>query len=528
MSPNFDPTGRPPREIARSQAWYNASDVDPRIGLGNDDSGPLATVVDTLDAMGGAGLMIDRRVMLTADLEVPRTVALGGVHPTKSIIVSDGTQRRVKVKGVASDAPDFEGDLYEVVGLTFDNVSLVMGPDAGDVPRGQRARSCQFVNSDYGLYIEGINGGAFAGVGAIDCKFRVCGNGILFNRAGPNNLVANCDVSECTEAGIKVNGVITDGISMFVSNTYCDHSARFIKAVGPINGDGGIYVRGGGIELVGSGNAGPYADGYAIENEGCQIWLEQVNCFAGPDTTAILWNKGGVIYVKSGRWYWPTQKFCRISGGTIVFHQEDVFSGEKLWGGDGMVAFATASSSGGKVVAPRSGFIGNFNYNLPQLTAASSTYNLRCAEAYDANDRVWEFEVVSLGNGTTNTLRIDFADGVNTIRCDMNFPIIAGGGSFRLVNKRGSEFVCYGTYAPDASPTIAAASANPVPKTDYDTAVARYNKAAVFLRRQSPEASVLANTKFLAFSTLGGNPGASTINVFNLVEQVVGPYQVGI
>lgn len=538
MATKFDPTNRTPKSkyVRQTKRWDIQQIATREIGIGNDDQPDILDAVGTIDDLGGGEILISKHLVIGADINWPRTVIPVGYGEHVSQFKSDGTQRRINITGVPADCPDWAGDAYTVRRLTFDNVSLVFGPNSGDVPRGCKAKSCQFVNSDYGLYFEGQYGGAFAGVGALDCKFRLCETGVWFNKAGPAHFLTHCDISECTDSAIRVHGTVADGMSLFISQVYCDHSKRYFKQTGVLSGDSNVYARGFGVELVGTGDSGAYADGYAIENDGCQIWLRDTNLFAGPDTDALLWNKSGVIYHLSGRVYWNTNQYCRIDAGTIIVDQSKIFMPNKLWGNvlgsvvDVTGNFHHTSSSGGKVVAPRNGFISQAlkDGDIPQLTPASNVQNVLIAQAYDYNGIRITFHAKFAAGTTTCTLRVQLADGVHTILCDMAMPVISGGADFVVDYIPGQVFRVSAIFAKFTIPTLGAAAASPPTKAEFDPVVTAVNTGAIWVSHSATESSTVTNDRYLSLTTLGGNPGAATIDFFNFRVVSSGPPQLGI
>jgi hypothetical protein len=151
-------------------------------------------------------------------------------------------------------------------------------------------------------------------------------------------------------------------------------------------------------------------------------------------------------------------------------------------------------------------YVGRHDLTLTQIdngTPHVSGDDLRI-EAFDGNNRVYEFEVESQGNGSVNTLRLQLANGATSVLVDLTFPVVAGGGTFRLVHKGGSEWTCSGIYAPNAAGN------------------------AVRIAQATADTSPIGNTKFVQFHTLAGGGTASTMQVKHLVERISGPEVVGL
>ena len=532
----FDLTGRPRRELQPQRVRrFDASQIARGMGVGNvtRDTDGLIKSIAAVAGRGGGQLYIPDSLILGDDIDCPRTVTLVGLDPSVTILKSDGTQRRINITGQPGQSPGFDGDLYAARFLTFDNVSLVLGPGVSDHARGCVAFFCQFVNSDYGLYVEGENSTAFAQVGAMMCKFRLCDYGIIFHRGGPHHIVSQCDVSECAEAAILVDGMQPDGISLFIANGYSDHCRRFLKVVGPIT-DGGIYVARWGVELCGTlpGDV-PAADGYAIEMEGGQVWLEQFQMFNGPHTSSQFYVKGGVLFdTGGGRRYWDDGEYARTEGaGVIVVDQSKIFSPGRLWG-NGQAPFAHASSSGGKIVAPRSGYIGWVGGSSAVLNTASPVHTQRLAETRDGNERTMEFDLVvtDIGSANGNTARVQLADGATSPFIDLGFPPQFGRARVRVVHRPGVSWDVRSEYfLNNTNSNIALAATSPPTKTEFDNLVNRVN----WMKNASQGGSVadpgaFGSTRFLVITTVASSGTPSTMQMLNYRETISGPPMVGI
>lgn len=545
-APNFDVLNRPRSELTTpTGAIHTVKDISPSVGEGNDDTAAIMDAFENMDGIGGGELVFDRPMTLAQDITLTsRKTIPRGVGAHRSILHGAGGQRVFRITGLPADPPGFDGDLQVVHGMTFDGVTLGLGhPTASnlvDTSRGIRVAFCEFVHGDVGLQIEGRytaapggNNKAFAGVGAIFCKFRLLNYGIRFVNAGPSGTVLGCGIDECSEASIWVDGIALDGLSLFVgANTYSDHSKRFMLVNGPKFGDGGLYVTGVGVELCGTSSADTKYPGFStfIENDGANIFIDQMQGFVGPHTDVAFWNKSGNILVRGGgRWDWPAGKLIRIDSGFFVFDQSNIFAAPRLWG-EGSVPFIHASSTGGQVIAPRTGFMGRTNIDFGLAsgpTALSAPINI---EAYDYNLRIFEFSISTLANGTDNVLRIFMNDGIHDTHLDMTMPLIAGGGRVRIVHTPGGTLHAVLLYNPSSIFTTVppAVGANPT-KFEFDQFAAKFNGTKPYNQTSTivDNSSVTRQRQF-QLQTVSPSGTPSTISIRGLSEQIIGPKVIGL
>lgn len=544
--------GRPFDEITdvSKVPWFSMKKLNPNSMVGYDDTDAFTDTIQHVQDEGGGAIAVDGVCILSDDVEMRRDVTL--IHPAGAGWgrIYSASQHRIFITGAPADIPGFNGDQHVISGMTFDGVSLDVAPNSGDVGRGCKQQLCQFINSDRALW---FGRGVFGGSGPLACQFRLCPIGIYYDMAittagqGADLYIAQCAINECSTAAIKIAGLSLDGISLRITDTYCDHGARFLIANGG-TGDSGIYLVGCGVELCGLGPGDvALSDGYFIENNGCNIWVDGLHGFGidasapilGAVTTANFWNKSGTMFIRSGRQYWGANQFARIDAGTIVVYQDGIFSPGKLWGEEG-APFAHASSSGGTIVAPRAGYVGRMNKNtfdfpsgttprVGTMTNALPQMSMRASEAWDGNDREYEFDVVSSSIGTYNSLRILLGDGVHTPFHDLNFPLVVGGARVRMIWKMGVELEVSCTYAPSASSTIAHAAGSTPTAAEYNATVDRVNLGeAVYLRLTTADTTSIGSVKFLVFQSIAPSGTASTITISNMIERISGPHILGI
>jgi hypothetical protein len=153
------------------------------------------------------------------------------------------------------------------------------------------------------------------------------------------------------------------------------------------------------------------------------------------------------------------------------------------------------------VQGPRHGYAGRVDHPTSTITltnASPTDSSTLLAQAYDNNDRVFEFDIACAAGGTDNALRITLADGGTSPHVDLTFPNVAGGAHVRCVWRRGSTLQATATYAPTSAGNAA------------------YVSASV------SDTTAIGNIKFLGLQTIKFGATAGQIQVTNLVEIISG------
>ncbi len=124
---------------------------------------------------------------------------------------------------------------------------------------------------------------------------------------------------------------------------------------------------------------------------------------------------------------------------------------------------------------------------------------------------------------------MQLADGVHTIFFELDWPRVIGGAQVEVNYLPGVNFSGRALYAPSAAGTIAHAAGSTPTAAEFNALVDAFNtQSARWTMGSAAETSNYKNVRYLSLTTIGGNPGASSINITHFRQIVSGPAQTGI
>lgn len=482
-----------------------------------DDSVAIQACADAIDAAGGGAMWIDRWYATTASITVTNKVVLVGIGPTLCGFVATSF-KTISVTGSPL------GWRYTIENVGFIKVGLSFGETATDVALGLRTVNCTFDHCTTGILI-----GKNVFIMSIDdCQFVDCTTGLYYDGvlagalSGATMRLNNCGFLSSTPEGdgafnghygVRINcNSSSNPVDFHLWGCHFENLAYSgLDVIGGTTRDS-VYMHNSHFEMRDASAvvAGSYA--YAVVNTGAVVFVDGAWCWGDP---TWFYSSGGRLTVAGFTGNWQPNKFAKVTGGTIRVDASTMYTPNEYWGANYGGEFSQPMLVGdnpgsGKLVAFRSPtMVRTAGYTCAMTNAAPNGYwkatgvDWRLYTPGDGNDRVIEFAVNVTGIGTDNHLRIQLSDGVTAPYIDVLFPLFVGIAHLRLVITRGGTMTVDGVYsgtAPGATTT----------KGIYGTVA---------------ENTSMSRYGYLLFQSQKTGATASDMQIFNITELVIGPYE---
>jgi hypothetical protein len=455
----------------------------------------LGIAVANLAGSGAIELGANETVTIAADLAVPVGVTLRGLSgAAKSIIQGVGGARILRLTGAPATQ---RGGRIE--NLVFDNVALLLGDTTADYGVGSTLKGLEIKNVvGYALT---YRNNSYLTV-ADDVMIHDCTNGILFDfgsalSSGAAMVVRGSKIFNVASAVI-VSGNTADGHDIWIESTDLEHTT--VAGLNVIaSGEGRIQLRDVHFELN---------TGYHVINDGSHVFLDGFWALSSTEL-AWFWSKSGTLFAKGARGNWNANMFAKMTGGLILFTPDEVFCAARPWG-TGVTEMATASSTAGMIVGPRSPYAARSAITLLTMSDTNPNWPTDALQAakFDGNERVWELTVECVAVTTDNTLRVEMANGHSgPLRCDVHFPLFVGIARLKITYVVGGTLTVSGIYS-GTTPGATTTQGIFVRSTDI------YN--------------TVADDRYLVFTTIKFGTTCATMSITDLWEYVSGPKVVGL